>query len=253
MKEYEKKERKKGKKAGLNKDTFGRLAGYSAACFAAAVLLYDDWRYGFILLLGLPFYVRKIKGSKLRELRAEYLAQFKDALTSLGTALEAGYAMENAIAAANRDLQCIYPEDSWIRQELGRVSREIANAVPAAVALEHFAAESGIEDAQSFARLYATAQKSGGNLIELVRSAAAVIADKTEMEREIHTILTAKQLECRIMRLIPPGILLYFRLCSPGFLDVLYVGAGGKIMMTAVLLAYLFFAWQMERITRIKV
>ena len=160
--------------------------------------------------------------------------------------------MENAVAAAEKDLACLYAENSWIRRELSGVCRAMENSVPAEEAFRNFAGRSGLEEAQSFAELYATAKRSGGDLMQIIRSAAAVVSDKTEVKREIHTILTAKQLECRVMRLIPPGILAYFRLCSPGFLDLLYEGAFGRGLMTVMLLAYLFLAWLMEHITQIE-
>lgn len=81
---------------------------------------------------------------------------------------------------------------------------------------------------------------------------AVNVSDKAEVKREIRTILTAKQLECKVMRMIPPGILLYFQVFSPGFLDLLYRGVLGRGVMTILFLFYLALAWLMGRITEIE-
>lgn len=161
--------------------------------------------------------------------------------------------MENAVLAAGEDLACIYPKNSFICGEMERIGRGIANAVPVEEAFRNFAVRSGLEDAQSFAEIYRTAKRSGGDLFRVLQSAVTVIADKTELKREIKTILTAKRMECRIMKLIPPGMLLYFRLFSPGYLDILYDSSGGHLLMTALLAAYLFFVWLMGHITGIEI
>lgn len=207
---------------------------------------------GFVFLAAFPFLRGSRKKQRQRQEDMEHAIQFKDALISVKASLEAGYSMENAIAAAQEDLACIYPEKCFIRAELERISRSIANAVPVEEAFWNFAKRSGLEDAQSFAEIYRTARKSGGDLLRVLQSAVAVINDKAELKREIQTILTAKKMECRIMKLIPPGMIVYFRLFSPGYLDILYDGAGGHLLMTALLLAYLLLVWLMEHITGIE-
>lgn len=242
-----------GKREKLENHIAFAVVKYVLLCIGSAVLLYDNWKYAGILFVGMPFYLQRWKKKKKGEEQYERSMQFKDALMGLGAALEAGYSMENAIGAANKDLDCIYPENAWIRRELNKISRAAENAVPVNEAIQRFAAESGLEDAQSFAQLYSMAHKSGGNLMGIIRSAATVLADKAETMREIRTILAAKQLECRIMQLIPPGILVYFRICSPGFLGILYDGLRGRIIMSCLFAGYLFLIRQMERIVKIRV
>ncbi|MDE7326146.1 MAG: type II secretion system F family protein [Lachnospiraceae bacterium] len=229
------------------------FAGYLAACLAAGELLYQSFQVGLIFLPVYPFLSRGRKKQKRIEEQTEWAVQFKDALISIKASLEAGYSMENAVLAAREDLVCIYPKDSFICREMERIGRGITNAVPVEEAFQNFAERSGLEDAQSFAEIYRTAKKSGGDLLRVLQSSVTVITDKTELKREIQTILTAKKMECRIMKLIPPGMLLYFRLFSPGYLDVLYDGAGGHLLMTALFAAYLFLMWLMGQITGIEI
>ena len=49
---------------------------------------------------------------------------------------------------------------------------------------------------------------------------------------------TAKQLEHTIMSVIPAAIILYLRFAFSGFLDVLYEGVFGRMVMTVCLMIY---------------
>lgn len=226
---------------------------YLSGCLAAGELLYQNFTVGLIFLCGYPFVQKAARKQRAGTEDMERAMQFKDALISIKASLEAGYSMENAVLAAGKDLACIYPKDSFICGEMERVGRAITNSVPVDEAFENFAKRSGIEDAQSFAEIYRTAKKSGGDLLRVVSSSVAVITDRTELKKEIQTILAAKKMECRIMKLIPPGIILYFRIFSPGYLDILYGGVMGHLLMTALLAVYLFLIWLMGRITGIEI
>lgn len=235
------------------KRELGFFAAYLAGCVAAGELLYRSMAAGLAFLAAFPLLRKSREKEKRRQEAMERALQFKDALISVKASLEAGYSMENAVAAARQDLACIYPQECFIRTEFERIGRSIANAVPVEEAFQNFAERSGLEDAQNFAEIYRTARRSGGDLLRVLQSAVAVITDKTELQREIQTILTAKKMECRIMKAIPPAMIAYFRLFSPGYLDMLYDGAGGKILMTALFLAYLFLIWLMRHITGIEI
>lgn len=187
-----------------------------------------------------------------KEEEFERSAEFLDALTSIGACLEAGYSMENAIRSAEKDLDAMYAEDAWIREELRKIVRAAENSMPVEEALMRFARESGVEDAVSFAEVYATAKSSGGNLLVLIHSAISVMSDKNDVKREIRTILSAKRAECRIMQLMVPGILVYFRVFSGDFIHVLYEGVFGKIFMTVMFGIYVFLMQLMRRITKIE-
>lgn len=229
------------------------LTGFLAACLGTGELLYRNMAVGLLLLPVFPLLRKRWEGQRCQEEAGEHAIQFKDALISIKASLEAGYSMENAILAAGEDLACIYPEGCFIREELGKIARGIANSVPVEEAFHGLAVRSGLEDVQSFAEIYRTARKSGGDLLRVIQSSVAVITDKTELKREIRTILTAKKMECRIMRMIPPGMIVYFRLFSPGYLDILYGGMPGQLLMTGLFFVYLALVWLMEYITGIEI
>ena len=89
-------------------------------------------------------------------------------------------------------------------------------------------------------------------MISITRLAAEKISEKIEVRREIHTMIAGKKMESRIMNLIPLGMILYFWICSPGFLDCLYQSSG-RFFMTVLLVLYVFAYWWSERVSDIKV
>ena len=59
--------------------------------------------------------------------------------------------------------------------------------------------------------------------------------ERIEVEDEIDTMLTAKRLEQNIMSAMPFVIILYLRVCNPGYMDVLYGNIPGASLMTVCL------------------
>ena len=72
----------------------------------------------------------------------------------------------------------------------------------------------------------------------IIDSAARTITEKLRVREEIVTLITAKQLEETIMAFIPAGIILYLNFAFDGFLDVLYDGVPGRVVMTVCLAVY---------------
>jgi tight adherence protein B len=115
-----------------------------------------------------------------------------------------------------------------------------------------FAEDWKTEDILHFVEVFQTAKRTGGDLIAITRLAAEKIGEKIEVRREIDTMIAGKKMEGRIMNLIPLGMILYFWLTSPGFLDCLYQSSG-RIVMTVLMLLYVFaYRWS-EKISDISV
>ena len=110
-----------------------------------------------------------------------------------------------------------------------------------------------MEDIQSFAEVFRTARRSGGDLVAITKITSDRIGEKIEVKREINTILAGKKMEGRIMNLVPLGMILYFWLCCPGFLDCLYTGMKGRLVMTIFLIVYLMAYGLNQKICNITV
>lgn len=186
---------------------------------------------GFIYLQ----YRRKVLAEKRQW---ELMVEFKDAMDSMVSALVAGYSMENAVSEAYHDLMLLYGRETPMIQELGHIRRKLALHQPLDMLLLDLGRRSGVEDIVTFAQIYETARRSGGNLVRVMKRTAENIGEKMEMQREIQTMVAGKKMESACMMVIPLLIIVYLQVCSPGFLDPVYQGLQGRLFMTAALVVY---------------
>ena len=64
--------------------------------------------------------------------------------------------------------------------------------------LKDFAERSGIEEIQHFADVFGF-KRTGGNLVEIIRTTTRMISERIEIKQEIETSLAAKRQEQRIL------------------------------------------------------
>lgn len=216
--------------------------------------LFYDSLFAVIVLLpvSLPWYIHQ-KKMRIKSDRRLIGIQFRDALGSVLTNMKAGYSAENAFIEARRDMDFLYGKKSLISRELGRIGKGIRNNVPLEKLILKFGEESGNDDIQDFAEVFAVAKKSGGNMTQIIGRTAAVISQKMDVEKEIDVLISAKRMEARIMNIVPFFIIFYVSLTSPGFFEPLYHNPFGIVLMTICMGLYIFAYLMSERIVNIDV
>lgn len=209
---------------------------------------------GILLLMSYVPYFLKIKKKQLIEDRKWQLNQeFRDGLLSISSALNAGYSIENAFEQAAVDLKLMYDNNSLIVVEFESMVNQIRMNITIESILEDFALRTDIDDIVMFSTVFSTAKRAGGDLIKVIRNTSNSIIDKIEIKREIKTMITAKKFESKIMNIIPFAIIIYLRIFSSGFLDPLYNNILGFILMTILLIVYVFTYRMSEYIMNIEV
>lgn len=204
------------------------------------ILFYRDIR--IIILAGIPLlaaFARRRKAKLSQAWRWKLNLEFQDGLRGISAALYAGYSIENAITESKEELRVLYGKDSVLAAELEGIESKVALNQPIEQAMEEFAERTEVEDIRNFSEILRTARRSGGDLIGITREAADRIGSRIEINREIKTMISGKQMEAKIMNLVPLGIIFYFWICSPGFLDYLYESSRGRIYMTGFLITYM--------------
>lgn len=214
------------------------LVGAAGSAFILYLFYRNIWACLCGALPGAIGYLQYRKKVKTERNHWTLMVEFKDAMDSMISALVAGYSMENAVKEACRDLMLLYEKETPMLKELGNIKQGLALHRPLDELLIDFGRRSGVEDIETFAQIYATARKSGGNLVKVMKRTAANIGEKMEMQREIQTMIAGKRMESLCMTVIPLLIIVYLQLCSPGFLDPLYQGVPGRLYMTAALAVY---------------
>lgn len=226
-----------------------------------ALALYAGGNYLFYrniwLMAGaLPFalwYLRHKKQQLIRQRRRILNEQFRDALISLNIAVQAGYSIENAVTACIQDLKQLYPTGSDILDEFRYIENQLFVSVPVEDLFMDLAERSRVEDVETFAAVFHTAKRTGGDMSTIIQNVTRMLSDKIDVKKEIQATLAAKKYEQLIMSLMPAGIILYLRLASPGFLDVLYGNPLGAGIMSVCLCIYAFAWWIGVRIVDINV
>lgn len=184
---------------------------------------------------------------------AEFRKQFRDGMQILSSTLRAGYSVENAIRETEKDLRPLYPKESRICMEFACMVHALDMNQTAEQVLKEMAGRTKQEDVESFVTVFATAKRTGGDSIAILKNTVRMIGEKMDVEREIQTMLTAKRLEFQLMCVIPLGMVLYMRLAFPEFLAVLYGNPAGGILMTICLAVYGAAWWLGWKLLRIEV
>lgn len=216
-------------------------------------LFYRHWI--FLLAGGMISGIVESTLSKRKErkrLQEEITFQFREGLQGISSALSAGYSMENAFAQSRKELELLYGPEAILVKEFQNMERQLELNRSVEDVLHDFALQWQTEDITHFAQVFQTAKRTGGNLISITRSTAEKISQKIEVKREIDTLIAGKKMEGSIMNKIPLGMILYFWVCSPGFLDCYYTGTG-RLVSTILLMLYLVAYFWSNKISDIKV
>ncbi|MDO4620622.1 MAG: type II secretion system F family protein [Lachnospiraceae bacterium] len=214
------------------------LVSFLAFDLAIAWLFYN---HPAAAAAGLPLFIpwiRYLKRKKAADRRRMLCFDFRDALNSLTVSLRAGRSVEYAFIEAAEDLKLIKGEQTPMVRELAWIAKQLRLSVPIEELLLDLAGRSGEEEIENFAAVFAAAKRAGGDLPGMIRRAAETIEGRIDVEREIEMLLSAKRMEQAIMSVMPAGIILYMRVASPGFLDVLYGSAAGTLIMSVCLAVY---------------
>lgn len=105
--------------------------------------------------------------------------------------------------------------------------------------LMDFAIRSGLEDVKSFADVFLAAKSSGGEMMKIISRTTDIISEKVRIKQDILTATAGRRMEQKIMNAVPFVIVFYMEVSSPGFFNVLYTTAAGRVIMTGCLLIYL--------------
>ncbi len=203
----------------------------------AAWLFYNRLA-GLIPGAAAGWYVGRVFGRMVEKRRRRKRREaFRRLLLSLETALEAGYSLENALSVADGDLRLIYTDKDEICRQMTGLRQSVTLGMPVWQAFRQYAGEVEIEEADEFAQVLRIQQKTGGDMIRTVRKAAGRLQESLELQTELESAISEKELEQRIMTVMPSVMLIYMRLMNGAYIAPLYAGLGGAILMTVALAA----------------
>jgi len=142
--------------------------------------------------------------------------QFKDMLEALSTSIGSGKNIPDAFKSSYDDLKIQYTDEDFILIELTNILSGINNNINIEVLLVNFGERSGIDDILSFADVFDTCYRKGGNIKEVIKNTYDVINDKIEVAMEIDTVVTEKKTEHTVMTIMPVGLVTIMRVFGGG-------------------------------------
>lgn len=215
-----------------------------------AWLLYNNLIWGVIIIIPVYIILKKYMSKRRYDIwKKEILIQFEEMLRSLATALQVGYSLENAFKELKRQLADMYGEDAGIIKELKVICHGLSMNIPIEKLLYQMAQRTGLSTIMEYAEIVNVAKHSGGNLIEITRHNADIIHQRRQVITEIETMAAAKKYESMVMNMMPMGMLIYLRVTSKAYIAPLYSNITGNLVMTVLVILYIFAAWLGNYIT----
>ena len=234
---------------------FGSLSGTGLMVLLLfTFVFYDSLMLGVMLFPPLLFFLAEVRAEKKKEERRQRLtSQFLTAIKLLGDYLKAGYSIENALLGSVKELTGLYGESSDIVREWQLMGAKMGLNQTAEEAFLDFGERAHQEQIHDFTEVFALVKRSGGQLAEVVSSVAEMLTEQFSVEEQIRTSVASRQLEQKIMDVMPMAILLYIRLTSAELIAVMYEGPVGRMVMTGCLAMYLGAYFWAEKILKIRV
>lgn len=226
----------------------------AAIIFAVGMIFYQNVILAGLLSLFALKFPKIRRGQIIAKRKRELNIQFKDLLYSLSSSMVAGRSLEMAFKDALRDMQVLYPDPNTpIMQEVSYIIRCLEMNMTVEDAIGQFAERAHIEDIQSFADIVRICKRTGGNLVEVIRSTSTMIGDKIETKNEIETTITAKKFESRVLTVTPIVMVFVLSMSSPDYMAPVFDTAVGAIVMTVAIVLFVIAFFISEKIINIEV
>ena len=210
--------------------------------------------YGLIsAVFLLPLCRKVLLEEEQRKERDRVLGQFREMMRLVSDAMAAGYPLERAWLEAERELALLWEQEEVMNRELHQMNRQAALKVPLEDSLEAFAERYDLEDAADFAQILRFARRSGGDFPQIIRTTVLRITEKETLQEDIAVMLADRQLEQKLMCVLPLGILAMMSMQNGEFLSPLYGSVTGVILMTGMLILYGAAVLLAIRIMRVEV
>lgn len=177
---------------------------YGAISFAAVQIFFGNMILSCICAFIVGFFGINIYKKTLNKKREENLIrQFRDMLEALSTSLGSGKNTTEAFIDVASDMVNQYGEGAYIVNELNHINLGIQNNIMLEALLKDFADRSHLEDIENFADVFMVANRTGGNIRDIVFETKNVISEKISTEFEIQTLISGKKNEMNIMIVLP--------------------------------------------------
>ena len=179
---------------------------------------------------------------------------FQEILTSMVTSLHAGLSMENACRSALHELKiCHQGRRHPAVTQMEDLCRGLDLNIPVETLFFRLAEESCLEDIYEFAVVLDIVRKTGGNMIDVIRSTSEHLEMKMDTASEVRVLLSGILFEKNLMLLMPFFMLGYLNLTGSDYTACFYDSAAGRVVMSGVILAVIICYYWSDHIVKIDI
>ena len=209
----------------------------AAAGGISAYLFYKSW-WGLILILPFSFLsLRAGRRKKWMKMRLKLTRELRDYLISLSAHLRAGYALENAMIGAEKEVRMMHGAESAMSREAAEMVKKLRLQTQAELLWKEFAVRTELKEGEQLQKIFGVAKRQGGDYLPVIKTMIRIMDEENSIRQEIETLLTGQRLEYTVMCLVPAAMLFYLNLGTPEMVKPLY-GEGGPMIMSLMLLFY---------------
>lgn len=227
---------------------------------AAAVLFAVGYVFYHSIILAALLALFCVKFPKLRtkqiiaKRKNQLTLQFKELMYAVSSALSVGKSMETALQDALQDLKVIYPDPNTdILLELEYILRGISMNSTVEEMFQQFGERAHLEDIDNFVDIFVTCKRTGGNLVEVMRSTSNTIGEKIEIKQEIDMLISGKRFEFNVLMLMPVVLVLFLSVTSGDYMAPVFSTIMGRLAMTAGIAMFALAYFVGSRIMRIDI
>lgn len=232
----------------------GGILVAAAIIFVVCMIFYKSVPMAIILSLLAFLYPRMMKQRLLKKRKQELTLQFRQALYSLASSLAAGRSVTNSFSEIVKDLELLYPDpDTYIIKELNQINHRIDNGESLEMPLLDFSIRADIEDITNFIDVFMICRTQGGDLVEVIRRTSNMIGEKIEIKQEIAVLVAGKKFESTAMMFAPLVLIAGLAFFSGDYMEPLYTGISGRLVMTGALAVLGVCSYASKRIMDIRV
>ena len=228
--------------------------------FAAIVLFAVGYVFYHNIILSMLFALLSFKSPDIRteqiirKRKNQLTLQFKDMLYSLSSALSVGKSVETGLKDSLTDLRVIYPDPQTDRlEELEYIIRGISMNNTVESMLQKFAERAHLEDVDNFVDIFVTCKRTGGDLIQVMRSTSNTIGEKIEVKQEIDTMIAGKKFEFNVLMVMPVVMIVFLTLTSGDYMAPVFNQIAGNLAMTVAIILFIIAYIVGSKIMKIQV
>ncbi|MDR0671801.1 MAG: hypothetical protein LBF64_05750 [Oscillospiraceae bacterium] len=224
----------------------------AAAGAGTGYLLYENLFLCGALLVVCGFAFLPIRRKQIIEKRKnKLLLQFRDMLESLATSIGAGSNVPDSFLAAEDDMAKQQGESSDIYREIKTINEGIYNNIPVETLLMDLGERSGLDDVISFADVFETCYRKGGDTKEVIKSTHQIIGEKIDVLMEIQTVVTSKKSEQNAMMFMPVFFVFLLKILGKEIVDL--TSGAGMVSTTVAVGVFVVAYFIGKRVLNIKI